>query len=1311
MKKFVIIIATVTALSAFGCSKVTETLDPEDPQVVAEKAVSLSAQVGDATRVSADNAGVFKWQASDHITILTSEGTNREFTAEDAGLTTNFSGTIPDSDELEGGYALYPVSANHVSAGAFVDFVIDENQVWSADASNMPMFAKIAIVDNEPQASFSAVGGTLKLICYNIPSEAKYLVFTAASKKISGTFTFDSSEQSFYLSDDKENPTDSEKRIVVDFSAHYSSSKVFYIPLPVVTLTGGFTIAFYNDLASTPLFSVTSPKALVITANKLIIAPALNCAPETVLWSENFSSFSVGEQSSGITYACVNGGSDTKTYNEELAGGSSPELLVGKASGSFTASAIPTNGAETMTLTFRENYDRITVSSTTDGVTVSGSFNSQKSLYTATVSNSKKANSIVLVFSNSESSNVRVDDIKLIIPGTSFPVPTITSDEDAFTIDVGETSASTNVALSNAIDGLGMSWSVEYPVEPEEVDAYKWISSVAIEGGVLTVTASGANATDVDKTATLTLKASGAAAKEIALTQTSALVPNPTNIVANAGDEQVEISWTADEHATGYVAYYRSADGDAFDSEGNPNEGTTAITGFTVSDGVYSKTVTGLSNNTEYTLYVKVSSVVDGGWVVPSSYATKTFAPAAALALSSIAVTTNPTKMAYSIGESFSMKGAVVTATYNDESTANVTSSCTTNYDSPATFTSAGSAVAVTISYTEGGTTKTVDLNVLVSERYEKVTALKDVTAGEYVIVNDGYFLPNSTATKAGPVKSADTKVTISNSNSVDIVSGVTSDMTWTFIGTSSSAMTIKSTKSTQQTSYYLYVAGTSNNNQLRVNTTSDHTWTIAVNGSAPAFSLKDNSNDRYCATYSTGSDWRSYNSATASNYGDDGKVYLYKKNDGKVDASVQYKKNNSVVSSETITYGESYTPPTLDKPGISFTSCSSDNETVAKVGSDGAITLTGAGNAGKAVITLTWNEQTVGEKTYRAGSASYTLTINKATPTIDAFTNPITGVTVGNSVTNTTTISNGLSITYTSGNTSVATVDASTGEVTGVSNGVATISATFAGNANYTAAEPQSYNITVSGGSAVQLSNPASISFTALSKTSFTATWAAVDHATSYDWVLSSSNTAAGITAQNTIASGDNLTTATCTVSNLSLVTGPYYLYVKTNGNGTAFLSSDGYDNDHKDDAILISIDFTSTAQRPSGFPTSSGTTSGTHTIDSYSFSFHAQTAYYWGSYLMLGKSDSYMLLPAIQNKKLKIVGFTTTSGVSTNVVPKIKSSDGASTVFDNTSAMAQSKSYSWSLTSPSANTSYRFQVTNGYNIQLAKLDLAYFN
>lgn len=78
--------------------------------------------------------------------------------------------------------------------------------------------------------------------------------------------------------------------------------------------------------------------------------------------------------------------------------------------------------------------------------------------------------------------------------------------------------------------------------------------------------------------------------------------------------------------------------------------------------------------------------------------------------LVSIAVTTNPSKMAYSYLESFDPAGMVVTATYSDESTEEVS-----GYTYPETAFSTLGQQAVELSYAYEGVTKTTSLNVTVN--------------------------------------------------------------------------------------------------------------------------------------------------------------------------------------------------------------------------------------------------------------------------------------------------------------------------------------------------------------------------------------------------------------------------------------------------------------------------------------------------------------------------------------------------------------------------------------------------------------------
>lgn len=78
--------------------------------------------------------------------------------------------------------------------------------------------------------------------------------------------------------------------------------------------------------------------------------------------------------------------------------------------------------------------------------------------------------------------------------------------------------------------------------------------------------------------------------------------------------------------------------------------------------------------------------------------------------LVSIAVTTNPSKMAYNYLESFDPAGMVVTATYSDESTEQVS-----GYTYPETTFSTLGQQAVELSYAYEGVTKTTSLNVTVN--------------------------------------------------------------------------------------------------------------------------------------------------------------------------------------------------------------------------------------------------------------------------------------------------------------------------------------------------------------------------------------------------------------------------------------------------------------------------------------------------------------------------------------------------------------------------------------------------------------------
>ena len=156
----------------------------------------------------------------------------------------------------------------------------------------------------------------------------------------------------------------------------------------------------------------------------------------TVLWSEDwtgsaanttpstyeFTGTSVYDNAT-LTYA--QSSVNTKLYNETLAGGTAPELLLSKSNQTWTISDIPTGQATEMSLTFKSNKSSFSLTSTTEGITIDGS----GTQWTITVEGTATAFNLTL--KNTSSSNARIDDIQLVVitAGTGGDTPTPTSED------------------------------------------------------------------------------------------------------------------------------------------------------------------------------------------------------------------------------------------------------------------------------------------------------------------------------------------------------------------------------------------------------------------------------------------------------------------------------------------------------------------------------------------------------------------------------------------------------------------------------------------------------------------------------------------------------------------------------------------------------------------------------------------------------------------------------------------------------------------------------------------------------------------
>ena len=163
-----------------------------------------------------------------------------------------------------------------------------------------------------------------------------------------------------------------------------------------------------------------------------------NALAQDVIWSEDFSSYKADDVPSGGTYNYVcadNGTNITKIYEANLAGGESPELLVGKSGGSFQATISLGGKSGDMTLSFKCNKNLpLEVTGGTLGKN-SGTGND----YVYPIS---EASGTLTIKFGSVSSNARLDNIKLfqgqskkpagLSWGTSARTVTLGADDNVF---------------------------------------------------------------------------------------------------------------------------------------------------------------------------------------------------------------------------------------------------------------------------------------------------------------------------------------------------------------------------------------------------------------------------------------------------------------------------------------------------------------------------------------------------------------------------------------------------------------------------------------------------------------------------------------------------------------------------------------------------------------------------------------------------------------------------------------------------------------------------------------------------------------
>ena len=209
-----------------------------------------------------------------------------------------------------------------------------------------------------------------------------------------------------------------------------------------------------------------------------------------IIWSENFSSYKADDVPSGGTYnySCTNGGSTTKIYAQGTAGGVSPELLVSKTSGTFSAT-IPlltsTYGySGNLVLRYKTNATALNVKTTTDDISVDGEENEGDGVTYNTAGEHKVTfkgittltENITIVFTATTGSNVRLDDI--VLKGTQAALTKVAT--PVISPASGAVASGTEVTITCATDGVTIYYTTDGSTPTSSSTAYNPASKPTI---------------------------------------------------------------------------------------------------------------------------------------------------------------------------------------------------------------------------------------------------------------------------------------------------------------------------------------------------------------------------------------------------------------------------------------------------------------------------------------------------------------------------------------------------------------------------------------------------------------------------------------------------------------------------------------------------------------------------------------------------------------------------------------------------------------------------------------------------------------
>ena len=466
MKKYFLSLGLIAA-AAFTLTNCTKEIDQPDQ---APESAGFPFEITASTAVTKTVAGdeyATNWANNDALSVFHAEAGSTEYGANDEFTYTadnKFTGTLKTALEASKSYdwyAFYPYNKNYTFTNNKIGYTTygakcSANAVSTApkqDGNDSMAHLAGELYPLYGEVSGVAAAGSVSVEMNHLMSVVELEVTNSSTEPLTvteiqfvtpeyivGSFYYNTSDGTYEISQDggTYNSKTARLSVVADPIAVGSKAK-FYIGIIPVTLTEGeVSMTVVTDKGTqtkTKTLTDSDTDDIKFTAGK-IKPMTFNYTSAAVVktvslpWTEDFGT--TGSPSDLSNYTLVNGGSTTKLYNENSAGGTAPEILISKGDGSMSVNVELDGASGYLTLFFKSKFDHISVTSSTEGVTPE---KVSKGTWHINVPAGKEILQLTLT-NTSNSDNERVDDISLSVGKKS--AQTLEFDKNEVSVTVGD---------------------------------------------------------------------------------------------------------------------------------------------------------------------------------------------------------------------------------------------------------------------------------------------------------------------------------------------------------------------------------------------------------------------------------------------------------------------------------------------------------------------------------------------------------------------------------------------------------------------------------------------------------------------------------------------------------------------------------------------------------------------------------------------------------------------------------------------------------------------------------------------------------